>query len=111
MTAGWQFWLAITLSGAVTYAVRSAFFLFAGRMTDLPPTAREVLRMIPAAALAALAIPPLFRPDGAATPLTVVSPEMLAGVIAGLVAWRTKNLLATIAAGLVAVVLLQTLLG
>lgn len=111
MTAGWQFWLAITLSGLVTYAVRSAFLLFAGRMTDLPPTVREVLRMIPAAALAALAIPPLFRPDGSDTPLTVLSPEMLAGVIAGLVAWRTKNLLATIAAGLGAVMLLQPLLG
>lgn len=111
MTTGWPFWLAIVLSGVVTYAVRSVFFLFAGRMTDLPAGVREVLRMIPAAALAALAIPPLFRPDGADTPLTVVSPEMLAGVLAGLVAWRTKNALATIATGLGAVVLLQPLLG
>lgn len=111
MTAAPQFWLAIVLSGVVTYLVRSVFFLLAGHMTALPPTVQELLRMIPAAALAALAIPPLFRPGGAGTALTLVSPELLAGIVAGLVAWRTKNLLATIATGLGAVLLLQPLLG
>lgn len=106
-----QFWLAIVLSGVATYAVRASFFLLAGRMTALPHRVREMLRMIPAAALAALAIPPLFRPDGADTAFVLVSPELLAGVVAGLVAWRTKNLLATIAAGLVAVLALQAVIG
>ena len=64
-----QFWLAVVLAGLVTYAVRATFFLLAGRMTELPPPVREVLRMIPAAALAALAIPPLLRPDGPTTAL------------------------------------------
>lgn len=105
-----QFWLAVALGGVVTYLVRATFFLLAGRMTELPDGVREMLRMIPAAALAALAIPPLFRPDGAEA-LTLVSPELAAGVLAGLVAWRTRNLLATIAVGLVAVVLLQILFG
>jgi len=105
-----QFWLAVGLSGVVTYLVRVTFFLLAGRMTELPDSVREMLRMIPAAALAALAIPPLFRPGGAAA-LTLVSPELVAGVLAGLVAWRTRNLLVTIAVGLVAVVLLQAVFG
>lgn len=111
MTAAPQFWLAIVLSGVATYAVRASFFLLAGHMTALPHRVREMLRMIPAAALAALAIPPLFRPDGAGTALTLVSPEMLAGILAGLVAWRTRNLLATIAVGLVAVLVLQPVIG
>ena len=111
MTAAPAFWLAIVLSGLATYAVRVVFFLLAGRMTALPDGVREMLRMIPAAALAALAIPPLFRPGGAGTDLGLVSPEMLAGILAGLVAWRTKNLLATIATGLGAVLLLQPVLG
>mgnify|MGYP005826412139 CR=1 FL=1 len=111
MTAAPQFWLAIVLSGVATYVVRASFFLLAGHMTQLPHRVREMLRMIPAAALAALAIPPLFRPDGAGTGLTLVSPEMLAGILAGLVAWRTRNLLATIAVGLVAVLLLQPVIG
>lgn len=111
MSSTWAFWIAIVASGLVTYGIRVAFFLFAGHMTALPPTVRVVLRMIPAAALAALAIPPLFRPEGSGTALTVVSPEMLAGILAGLVAWRTRNLLATIATGLGAVLLLQPLMG
>lgn len=111
MTSAAGFWLAIVLSGAVTYAVRVTFFLLAGRMTALPATVREMLRMIPAAALAALAIPPLFRPGGADTALAFLSAEMLAGILAGLVAWRTRNMLATIAVGLAAVLLLQPVLG
>lgn len=111
MTPAPQFWLAIVLSGIATYAVRASFFLLARRMTALPHRVREVLRMIPAAALAALAIPPLLRPDGADTALTLLSPELVAGVVAGLVAWRTSNLLATIAVGLVAVLLLQPVIG
>lgn len=105
------FWLAIVLAGLATYAIRVAFFLLAGRMTALPPAVQEVLRMIPAAALAALAIPPLLRPGGADTPLTLLSAELLAGVVAGLVAWRTRNLALTIAAGLGAVLLLEPLVG
>lgn len=106
-----QFWLAVVLSGLVTYAVRAVFFLLAGRMTALPPAVREVLRMIPAAALAGLAIPPLLRPDGAGTALTLVSPELAAGIVAGLVAWRSRNLALTIAVGIGAVLVLEPLLG
>lgn len=111
MSSPTTFWVAILLSGIVTFAVRSVLFVLAGRMTDLPPSVREVLRMIPPAALAALAIPPLLRPDGATAALQLVSPELLAGIVAGLVAWRTRNLLATIAVGLVVVLALQPLLG
>lgn len=111
MSTTTTFWVAITLSGVVTFGVRSVLFVLAGRMTELAPSVRVVLRMIPPAALAALAIPPLLRPDGAATAVDPLSPELLAGILAGLVAWRTRNLLATIAVGLVAVLALQPLLG
>ena len=111
MSAAPQFWLAVVLSGIVTYAIRATFFLLAGHMTELPWRVRELLRMIPAAALAALAIPPLLRPGGAESALTLVSPELAAGVVAGLVAWRTRNLLATIATGLTVVLVLQPLFG
>ena len=111
MSGPGTFWGAVVLAGLGTFAVRSVLFALAGRMTELPHQVRELLRMIPAAALAALAIPPLLRPDGADGAIQWVSPELLAGVVAGLVAWRTRNLLATIAVGLVAVGLLQSLLG
>lgn len=109
MSATTTFWVAIVLAGAVTFTVRSVLFVLAGRMTELPPVVGEVLRMIPPAALAALAVPPLLRPGGASTGLDPLSPELLAGVLAGVVAWRTRNLLATIAVGLVVVLALQPL--
>lgn len=111
MTAGTEFWIAIALSGLVTYGARAAFLLFAHRLTDVPVAVREVLRMIPSAVLAALAVPALLRPDGADTALQWVSPELLAGIVAGLVAWRTRNLFATIAVGLVAVMALQAVIS
>ena len=110
MSGAATFWTAVVLAGLVTFAVRSVLFVLAGRMTALPPAVHEVLRMIPPAALAALAIPPLLRPDDAGG-LVLLSPELVAGVVAGLVAWRTRNLLATIAVGLAAVLAVQPLLG
>jgi branched-subunit amino acid transport protein len=106
MTAG--YWFALAAGGVVTYAIRALFFVFADRFADLPDGLRELLRMIPAAALAALAIPPLFRPDHR---FEVVSPELFAGVVAALVALRTRSLVATIVAGMVAVVALEALMG
>ena len=105
-----RFWVAIALGGVVTYGIRSVLFLLAGRLTRLPATVETALRMIPAAALAALAIPALFRPGGGEAPIDLVSPELFAGLLAAAVAVRTRNLLATIATGLVAVVLLEQLL-
>ncbi len=100
--------LSVVLVGLGTVALRASVLVFAERLADLPPPVHEVLRMIPSAALAALVAPALLLPDGQFAPL---GPEALAGLVALLVAWRTKSLLATILVGLAAVVGLQLLLG
>jgi branched-subunit amino acid transport protein len=101
-------WIAIVLAGVATYAIRASFLLVARRLATVPAWAGDLLRMIPAAALAALVAPALLRPDAAFVPL---GPEALAGALALAVAWWTRNVLATIGVGLVAVVGLQVLLG
>lgn len=101
-------WLVIVVGGILTYAVRASFVGVADRFTGLSEDVREALRMVPAATLAALTIPALLRPDG---PWALLGPRAIAGVVAGLVAWRTRSVLATIATGLLAVVLLEILLG
>jgi branched-subunit amino acid transport protein len=101
-------WLAIVLGGAVTYAARATFFLFADQLDRLGPEAREALRMIPAAVLAALSVPAILRPDGA---VDAFSPELLAGVVAALAAWRWRRLMVTILVGVVAVAGFRALLG
>ena len=62
--------------------------------------------MIPPAALAALVAPALLRPGGTLDPLNV---QLAAGVLAGLVAWRTRSVVLTTAVGLLALFLLERL--
>lgn len=99
--------VAAVLIGIGTLALRSSVLVVAERLGEVPPRVREVLRMIPSAALAALVAPAVMRPHGT---FDLVSPESVAGLLALLVAWRTRSLLATIVVGLIAVVLLGLVL-
>lgn len=99
--------VAAVLVGIGTVALRASVLVFAEKLGDVPPRVREVLRMIPPAALAALVAPAVMRPGGT---FELVSPQSVAGLLALLVAWRTRSLLATILVGLVAVVLLGLVL-
>lgn len=101
-------WVVIVCAGLLTFSVRGSFLLVAGRLESLPESARQVLRMIPAAALAALVAPAILRDDGG---LTVFGPRVLAGALALVVAFRYRNILLTIAVGLVAMVGFTSLLG
>jgi branched-subunit amino acid transport protein len=101
-------WVVIVLGGLATYAIRSSFLLAARRLATVPPWADDVLRMIPAAALAALVAPALLRPEVAWEPF---GPQALAGAVALLVAWWTRSVLLTIGVGVVAVMGLEHLLG
>ena len=105
----WQIWLTIIGMGAVTLAVRMSFIL-------LPPDARvpELLKRslvyIAAAVLPALVMPDvLFRGqmnEHGFDPLRLV-----AAVLAGLVAWWTRSIFATLATGLGALLLMRHFLA
>ena len=105
MSFSTSFLLAVLALGLGTYALRSVFLLFAGRLPT-PPWASEVLRVMPPAVLAAIIVPALLLPDGV---FELVVPRVGAAVVAVVVAWRTHNVLATLAAGLGAAILLQAL--
>lgn len=103
-----QIWLVLGLAGAGTFLIRYSFIgLLKRGADDIPELARRALRLIPAAVLAAITTPSLTHPGGVFDPW---NDRMLAGVIAAFVAWRTKNVLATIVAGMGALWLLQGLL-
>ena len=101
-------WVVIVLAGIATFAIRDSFLLVASRLAALPDTARELLRMIPPAALAALVVPALLRTDGE---VVLFGPRPLAGLVALGVAWWSRSVAATIAVGLVAVVGFELLLA
>ncbi len=98
-------WVAIGLAGFGTQAIRLAFVVTIRQTTRIPPVALRALRLVPAAVLAALAAPALVRPDGPYE-MPWENLRLLAGLLAGAVAWRTRNVVATIAAGMTALWLL-----
>lgn len=99
-------WVAVVLAGIGTFAMRGSFLLAAHRMTEVPPFAQRLLRQIPPAALASLVLPALIRPDGQ---LDLFSPEAAAGLVAGIVAWRTRNSILTLVVGMAVLVALQAI--
>ncbi len=99
-------WLAILLAGAGTFAMRASFLAAASRLAAVPPLAQRLLRQIPPAALASLVAPALLRPGGE---LGLFQPRLAAGLLAGVVAWRTRNVALTLVVGLLILVVLQAL--
>ena len=92
-----RIWLVILVSGAGTYAMRASFLAVAHRMATVPPGITRILRQIPPAALAAIILPSLVRPEGH---LDLLQPQLLAGAVAALVAWRTRNVGVTLLVGM-----------
>jgi len=101
-----RIWVAIILSGIGTYAMRASFLVFAHRLADVPPSVQRLLRQIPPAALAAIVVPALLRPEGS---LDLWQPRFLAGVVAALVAWKTRNIALTLSVGIGLVMLIDAL--
>ena len=85
-------WLLLIGMGLVTYAIRLSLIVLIGRV-DVPPIIQRALRFVPPAVLSAIIFPELLRPGGTLD-LSFGNVRLLAGVLAALVAWRTKNVLA-----------------
>jgi branched-subunit amino acid transport protein len=101
-----EVWVAIVVAGVGTYAMRVSFLVFAHRLADVPPAVQRLLRQIPPAALAAIVVPALLRPEGN---LDVWHARFLAGLVAAAAAWRTRNIALTLVVGIGLVMLLERL--
>ncbi|HYD09082.1 MAG TPA: AzlD domain-containing protein [Acidimicrobiales bacterium] len=99
-------WIAIVVSGIGTYAMRTGFLVFADRMAAVPEGVQRLLRQIPPAAMASIVIPELLRPEDH---VDLWSGELGAGLVAALVAWRTRNTGLTLVVGMVLLFILQQL--
>jgi branched-subunit amino acid transport protein len=91
-------WLLIIGIGAATYAMRLSF-LVAISPERLPAGLQRALRFVPVAALTAIVVPALLGQQ-AAFVYVPEPPRLLAGLLAALVAWRTRNVLLTIIVGM-----------
>lgn len=98
-------WLVLLLGGLITFGMRFSLIYLFGRF-EFPETIRKALRYVPPAVLSAIIFPELFLRDGMLN-LSFDNHRLLAGLVAVLVAWFSKNILITIIAGVIALLLLQ----
>jgi branched-subunit amino acid transport protein len=100
-------WLTIAGAGAVTFALRLSFIALLGRM-GTPHFFGRALRFVPAAVLTAVVIPLLFYDDGALE-VSLGNERLLAGLVAALIAWRTRSVLFTLGGGMATLWALQSI--
>ena len=98
-------WLVMFIAGLLTFGMRLSFIYLFGRL-GVPDTMRRALRFVPPAVLSAIILPELLMPSGSLN-FGLSNHRWLAGLAAMLVAWRTKNTLLTILAGMIILLVLQ----
>lgn len=101
-------WLTILGSGAVTFALRLSFIALLGRIKKTPLLLGRALRFVPAAVLTAVVMPLLFYESGAVE-VSLGNERLLAGLVAVLIAWRTRSVLMTLCGGMVTLWVLQAI--
>jgi branched-subunit amino acid transport protein len=86
-------WLIMLGIGILTYGVRLSF----------------ILLFVPVAVFSAIVFPELLVHDGIVN-LSLSNARLLAGILAALVAWRTKNVVFTILVGMAGLLVLNLFL-
>ena len=93
-------WLLILGLASSSFIPRASFILLLARW-PVPALVQRSLRYVPAATFSAILVPELVLTAGTLH-LGLENPRLLAGILAGAIAWRTRNTLLTIASGMLA---------
>ena len=102
-----EIWLVILGGMIVTYLTRLSFTVLVPP-DRLSPVFSRGLVYIPPAVLAAIVLPELLLAEGQIA-ISSSNHQLLAGILAALVAWRLKNTWLTIASGMLALWLFANL--
>jgi len=102
-----EIWLTLIGMALITYAVRVIPLVV--MRNELPAWLGTWLSFVPVAIYTALVLPPLLIKQVDQRPSFSLGPELLAGIVAAIVAWRNGNILLTILAGLLSFWLLRWL--
>jgi branched-subunit amino acid transport protein len=102
-------WLSLIVIGLLTFGLRLGFIALAERVS-MPAWFERGLRFVPVAALTAILVPEILKPGGTLD-LSLGNARLVAGALAVLVAWRTKNVLLTIGVGMAGLLIVQAIFG
>jgi branched-subunit amino acid transport protein len=97
------------IGGLITFGIRFSLIFLFGKF-EIPETMRKALHYVPPAVLSAIIFPELFFRANQVD-ISLGNTRLLAGIVAILVAWYSKNTLLTILAGMIALLLLQLFIG
>jgi branched-subunit amino acid transport protein len=100
-------WLIIIGMGVITYTIRLSMIVMSGQV-QLNDELQRALRYVPPAVLSAIIVPEMIQPGGTLD-ISLGNERLLAGLIAIVVAWYTKNMIWTVAIGMITLWLLQVL--
>ena len=100
-------WLVMLFGGLITFGIRFSLIYLFGRI-QIPEPLRKALHYVPPAVLSAIIFPELFLHNGGLN-ITSDNHRLLAGLVAVLAAWFSKNILFTIITGMLAFFILQIL--
>jgi branched-subunit amino acid transport protein len=102
-------WLVMLIGGLITFGMRFSLIFLFGKF-HIPETMRKALHYVPPAVLSAIVFPELLY-RSSQLDISFGNTRLLAGIIAILVAWYSKNTLLTILAGMIALLILQLFAG
>lgn len=100
-------WLILFAAGALTFLTRLSFIALLGRL-NTPQWFIRMLRFVPPAVLSAIIFRDVLIVNGAPS-IHTGNLKLLAALVAIVVAWRTKNTLLTILAGIAALLVFSML--
>lgn len=102
-------WLVILACAVITFLIRLSFIAIFGKR-EMPAWLHRSLKYVPPSVLSVIAVQEiLFKGDTLFISFT--NTRLIAGVIAAVIAWRTRNALITILIGMAALLVLQYFLG
>lgn len=93
--------ITVVAMGLVTYLIRLVPIALFTRL-KLPVWTQQTMRYVPTAVLAAIIVPELILPNGTLD-ISPGNARLVAGLVAIVVAWRTRNVLLTVVVGMVVV--------
>jgi branched-subunit amino acid transport protein len=103
-------WILIGVIGAGTFALRISMIALLGKASATPPVVDRILRFVRPAVLAALIAPAVMYMDGEVAFVAPLNSRLIAAVVATFIAWKTRNVLLTIAGGMSVLWIVQWIL-
>lgn len=98
-------WLTMIAAGIITFIIRLSFILLLEKV-QIPEQVQKALSLVPPAVFSAIIIPDLFLRDGSLA-IDLYNGRLIAGLLAILTAWRTKNIVLTVLVGMIGLTLFQ----